>query len=68
MFKLSYKKYKPYGCVNIKNRQWPNKLIEKAPTWCSVDLRDGNQSLPVPMNVDEKLNYSNYFWISALKK
>ncbi|WP_298844767.1 2-isopropylmalate synthase [uncultured Clostridium sp.] len=55
MFKLSYKKYKPYGCVNIKNRQWPNKLIEKAPTWCSVDLRDGNQSLPVPMNVDEKV-------------
>ncbi|WP_443662502.1 2-isopropylmalate synthase [Clostridium sp.] len=52
---MSYKKYKPYGCVNIKNRQWPNKLIEKAPTWCSVDLRDGNQSLPVPMNVDEKV-------------
>ncbi|MBU3159649.1 2-isopropylmalate synthase [Clostridium frigoris] len=55
MFKLSYKNYKPYGSINIKNRQWPNKLIEKAPTWCSVDLRDGNQSLPIPMNVDEKV-------------
>ncbi|MCB2295261.1 2-isopropylmalate synthase [Clostridium algoriphilum] len=52
---MSYKKYKPYGGINIKNRQWPDKLIEKAPTWCSVDLRDGNQSLPIPMNVDEKV-------------
>ncbi|WP_425514032.1 2-isopropylmalate synthase [Clostridium frigoris] len=52
---MSYKNYKPYGSINIKNRQWPNKLIEKAPTWCSVDLRDGNQSLPIPMNVDEKV-------------
>ena len=55
VFKLSYKKYKPYGGINIKDRQWPNNLIEKAPTWCSVDLRDGNQSLPIPMNVDEKV-------------
>ncbi|MBU3098173.1 2-isopropylmalate synthase [Clostridium frigoriphilum] len=55
MFKLSYKKYKPYGGINIKDRQWPNNLIEKSPIWCSVDLRDGNQSLPVPMNVDEKV-------------
>lgn len=52
---MSYKKYKPYGGINIKDRQWPNNLIKKAPTWCSVDLRDGNQSLPVPMNVDEKV-------------
>ncbi|APC41606.1 2-isopropylmalate synthase [Clostridium estertheticum] len=52
---MSYKKYKPYGGINIKDRQWPNKLIEKAPIWCSVDLRDGNQSLPIPMNVDEKV-------------
>ena len=52
---MSYKNYKPYGRINIKNRQWPNKLIDKAPIWCSVDLRDGNQSLPIPMNVDEKV-------------
>ncbi|HEY8805707.1 MAG TPA: 2-isopropylmalate synthase [Clostridium sp.] len=52
---MSYKKYKPFGSINIKNRQWPDKQIEKAPTWCSVDLRDGNQSLPIPMNVDEKV-------------
>ncbi|MBZ9608814.1 2-isopropylmalate synthase [Clostridium estertheticum] len=52
---MSYKKYKPYGSINIKNRNWPDKQIEKAPIWCSVDLRDGNQSLPIPMNVDEKV-------------
>lgn len=51
----NYKKYRKYGTVNLKNREWPDKEIEKAPIWCSVDLRDGNQSLPKPMNVDEKL-------------
>ncbi|MBU3181261.1 2-isopropylmalate synthase [Clostridium psychrophilum] len=54
---MSYKKYKPFGKINIKNRQWPDKQIEKAPTWCSVDLRDGNQSLPIPMNVEEKVEF-----------
>jgi len=54
---MSYKNYKPYGSINLKDRKWPNKQIEKAPTWCSVDLRDGNQSLPIPMNVDEKVKF-----------
>lgn len=52
---MSYSKYKKYPSVDLKDRQWPNNQIEKAPIWCSVDLRDGNQSLPVPMNVEEKL-------------
>ncbi|MFT5872078.1 MAG: 2-isopropylmalate synthase [Clostridium sp.] len=52
---MSYKKYKPYGSINLENRQWPNNQLEKAPIWCSVDLRDGNQSLPIPMNVEEKV-------------
>jgi len=52
---LSYSKYRKYPSVDLKDREWPNKQIEKAPTWCSVDLRDGNQSLPVPMNVEDKL-------------
>ena len=52
---MSYKNYKPYGSVNLEDRQWPSKQIESAPIWCSVDLRDGNQSLPIPMNVDEKV-------------
>ena len=49
------KKYKAYPSINMKNREWPNNQIEKSPIWCSVDLRDGNQSLPIPMNVDEKI-------------
>lgn len=52
---MSFTKYKKYPNVNLSNREWPSKQIEKAPIWCSVDLRDGNQSLPTPMNVEEKL-------------
>lgn len=52
---MSYTRYKKYETVKLSNRQWPNKQIESAPTWCSVDLRDGNQALPTPMNVDEKI-------------
>ncbi|MDP4177778.1 MAG: 2-isopropylmalate synthase, partial [Bacillota bacterium] len=52
---MSFTKYKHYPNVNLANREWTSKQIEKAPIWCSVDLRDGNQSLPTPMNVEEKL-------------
>ncbi len=52
---LNYKKYKRFETVKLKERQWPNNLIEKAPIWCSVDLRDGNQALINPMTVDEKI-------------
>lgn len=48
-------KYRPYPQVDLPNRQWPNNVIEKAPIWCSVDLRDGNQALITPMNMDQKL-------------
>ncbi len=51
----NYKKYAPYPPVAISGRSWPDKSITKAPIWCSVDLRDGNQALPVPMSVDEKV-------------
>lgn len=50
-----YKKYIPFKPINIPDRTWPNKTITKAPTWCSVDLRDGNQALVDPMNLEEKL-------------
>jgi 2-isopropylmalate synthase len=52
---MSFTKYKNYPCVDLQDRQWPSRQIEKAPIWCSVDLRDGNQSLPIPMNVEEKV-------------
>ena len=48
-------KYFPFTPVNIPDRTWPSKTIEKAPVWCSVDLRDGNQALIDPMNLEEKL-------------
>ncbi|SCU86146.1 LAMI_0D00628g1_1 [Lachancea mirantina] len=63
--KLGYKymlkdpsvKYKPFTAVDLPNRQWPSKRITKAPRWLSTDLRDGNQSLPDPMSVEQKKEY-----------
>ncbi len=51
-----YEKYIPFVPQPIQNRTWPDKVITKAPAWCSVDLRDGNQALIDPMNVQEKLD------------
>jgi 2-isopropylmalate synthase len=48
-------KYKPFKGVELSDRTWPDKTIDEAPIWCSVDLRDGNQALAVPMNIEEKL-------------
>ncbi len=55
--KNSFHKYIPFQQINLPDRQWPNKVIEKAPIWCSVDLRDGNQALIDPMNLQEKLEF-----------
>ena len=52
---LNFKRYKRVPVVDYPQRQWPNKEIEKAPIWCSVDLRDGNQALIEPMTVEEKV-------------
>ena len=52
---LNYKKYKRVPVVDFPERQWPGRQIEKAPIWCSVDLRDGNQALIEPMVVEEKM-------------
>ncbi len=48
-------KYQPFPSVDLRDRAWPNRTIEQAPIWCSVDLRDGNQALTVPMTVEQKL-------------
>ncbi len=53
------KKYKPYKPVSKKNRSWPSKVIENAPVWCSVDLRDGNQALIEPMGDERKKRMFN---------
>ena len=55
MLKDPSKKYRPFPPINLPDRQWPNRVLTHAPRWCSVDLRDGNQSLAVPMNVGQKL-------------
>src|SRR5512137_3227352 len=55
MLKEPWTKYRPFPPVQLPDRQWPNRTVTRAPHWCSVDLRDGNQALAVPMNVGQKL-------------
>ncbi|HEY5480939.1 MAG TPA: 2-isopropylmalate synthase [Verrucomicrobiae bacterium] len=55
MLKDPSAKYRPFPPVHLPDRQWPNRTLTHAPSWCSVDLRDGNQALAVPMNVGQKL-------------
>lgn len=57
---LNYKRYRRNPVVDYPEREWVNKEIEKAPIWCSVDLRDGNQALIDPMVVSEKVEFFNY--------
>lgn len=54
---LNYKRYQRNPIINLPDRTWPEKQIEKAPIWCSVDLRDGNQALIEPMAVEEKVEF-----------
>ena len=56
MLKNPSAKYRPFPPVHLPDRQWPNRTLTHAPVWCSVDLRDGNQALAVPMNVSQKLD------------
>jgi len=55
MLKYPSEKYRPFPPVRLPDRQWPNRVLTRAPIWCSVDLRDGNQALAMPMNVSQKL-------------
>src|SRR5438128_2247857 len=56
MLKIPSSKYRQLPPVQLPDRQWPNRVLTRAPIWCSVDLRDGNQALAVPMNVSQKLD------------
>jgi 2-isopropylmalate synthase len=53
--KMPFEKYRSFPPIDLPDRQWPSRIINRAPRWCSVDLRDGNQALIDPMNVSEKL-------------
>ncbi len=54
MSRYNHTKYKAFQPIQLPDRSWPDKVIDKAPTWCSVDLRDGNQALIEPMSVAQK--------------
>ncbi|PNK59794.1 2-isopropylmalate synthase [Psychrobacter sp. FDAARGOS_221] len=55
---FDFRKYRPFAFApNLTDRTWPNKTIEKAPMWASVDLRDGNQALIDPMTIDQKMQF-----------
>jgi 2-isopropylmalate synthase len=53
-FGMPADKYRPFPAVNLTQRQWPSRTLQRAPQWCSVDLRDGNQALVEPMGHDRK--------------
>ena len=53
----SLSKYRPFPPVSLPDRTWPDQTLTRAPEWCSVDLRDGNQALPQPMSIEEKLEF-----------
>jgi len=57
---MNYKKYSPAPVLHFPQRTWPGKQLEKAPIWCSVDLRDGNQSLETPMTLEQKLEFFQF--------
>lgn len=57
MHPSSLQKYRPFPPVALPDRTWPDKVLTRAPQWCSVDLRDGNQALPQPMSIEEKLEF-----------
>lgn len=56
----NYQKYKSYETVDMSDRTWPSKRTTKAPYWCSVDLRDGNQALETPMGLEQKLEFFDF--------
>ena len=61
-------KYEYPKPIPVKNRKWPDNQLKKAPIWCSVDLRDGNQALPIPMTPEKKHKYFNTEKLAAVKK
>ena len=54
MTPMPFHKYRPFAPIALRDRQWPSRIIDKAPIWCSVDLRDGNQALVEPMGAERK--------------
>lgn len=68
MQKGTITKYRPFQQINLPERTWPNQTITSAPIWASVDLRDGNQALAIPMNVDEKVEFFELLVATGFKE
>ena len=51
---MPFDKYRPYETVDLPDRTWPDRVVDRAPVWCSTDLRDGNQALVKPMDPARK--------------
>jgi 2-isopropylmalate synthase len=68
MQKGTITKYRPFQQINLPDRTWPDKTIQTAPIWASVDLRDGNQALAIPMNVDEKVEFFELLVATGFKE
>ena len=65
---MNYQKYRPYPPMAMPDRKWPNRQITEAPIWCSVDLRDGNQALEVPMTFQQKLDFFTFLVKTGFKE
>lgn len=65
---MNYTKYRPYPPMDMPDRTWPSRVITKAPIWCSVDLRDGNQSLEIPMSLEEKIEFFDFLVKTGFKE
>ncbi len=65
---MNCSKYQAFPVMNRPNRRWPSQQIVKAPAWCSVDLRDGNQSLEVPMTFEQKLKFFEFLVQTGFKE
>jgi 2-isopropylmalate synthase len=68
MQKGTITKYRPFQQINLPDRTWPDKTIQTAPIWASVDLRDGNQALAIPMTVDEKIDFFELLVATGFKE
>jgi 2-isopropylmalate synthase len=68
MQKGTITKYRPFQQINLTDRTWPDKTIQTAPIWASVDLRDGNQALAIPMTVDEKIDFFELLVATGFKE
>ena len=65
---MPFQKYRPYETVSLPDRTWPDLVLERAPIWCSTDLRDGNQALVNPMDAGRKRRFFDLLVTLGIKE